>query len=63
MSEALIDCTSCNGNGYKDDWNGVRICLTCDGCGYDLDSEQRAYFKIVERLLRARDEVKARVLR
>lgn len=63
MNEELIDCPSCFGKGYKDDYEGVRLCLACDGCGYDLDSGQRVVLRVVERLTRARDEVKARVLR
>ncbi len=60
MNEELIDCPSCDGKGYKDDWDGVRLCGACEGCGFDVDSEQRTVVSIVRRLLQAHAEVKRR---
>jgi serine/threonine protein phosphatase PrpC len=56
----LVDCASCCGKGWKDDYQSARLCYVCDGTGYDLDGHQRAMIAIVRRLLQAQAEVNRR---
>jgi serine/threonine protein phosphatase PrpC len=53
----LVDCASCRGKGWRDDYQSPALCYVCDGTGYDLDGHQRAMVAIVRRLMQAVAEV------
>ena len=54
------ECPSCEGRGWRDGYDGTRLCFTCDGCGVDpqtLTERQRDTLRLVTKLMDARERV------
>ena len=59
-TELASECTSCEGRGWREGYDGTRLCFTCDGCGVDpstLTERQRETLRIVTKLVDARERV------